>query len=275
MPQRDTTMDRRQACMLGTAVMAGAILDPRQVCAVPRRPDEVRVLLLTGDVHHSAEMHETKWREVLGVTPWTVMVTRHASCVTPEVIASLDLLILCRNAGWDAFGFSPDHIVEERESPGYFMTGAVERAIVEGVHSGMGLIATHCSVLHPERRAYLDLLGIEDVGRPGLADTVSFDGFTGHPVLEGVTGINSTRDQVWPVTTAGTVDPLFTISGRESGRTAPCGWCRSAGDGRVAVLTTGHKVDVYHTANYKRVLWNAAHWTMGRERGDDSHISDD
>lgn len=264
MPQSNISITRRDACAIGAAALAGTVIDPRRAFSSPRNPGEVRALLLTGDIYHSAEMHEVTWRSVLEPENWTLLTTRYAACVTPEAIDSLDLLILYRSTGWDALGFSPDAVAEHREPPGYFMTDALEQAVVENVRRGMGLIVLHCAVYHPERRSYMDLLGIESVGKPGYDTKVSFVDLADHPVMNGVNAVSPTYDQVWPVCCRETVEPLFTISQGPSGVSAPAGWCRQEGNGRVVVLTPGHKVDVYHSEDYKRVLLNASNWAMGR-----------
>ncbi len=262
MPRSHPSITRREASKIGAAALAGAVIDLRRAFSSPRKPGEVRALLLTGDIYHSAEMHEVTLRGVLEPENWTLLTTRHASCVTPEVIGSLDLLILYRSAGWDALGFSPDAVAEHREPPGYFMTDALEQSVVENVRRGMGIIVLHCAVYHPERRSYMDLLGIESVGKPGFDTKVSFENLADHPVMNGVDAISPTYDQVWPVCCSQSVKPLFTISQGPSGVSAPAGWCRQEGNGRVAVLTPGHKVDVYHSDAYKRVLLNASKWAI-------------
>lgn len=266
------TMTRRGACALGCLGLAAAF-DPRVVFAAPKQPGEIRALLLTGDVCHSETMQELQWRQVVGDTPWTFLVTRHASCVTPAVLDTLDLFVACRYTGSDALGFSPDLIVEQREAPGYFMTDEVEQSIIANVRDrGMGLLATHCTVWHPDRPAFLAMIGVKSVTKPAFDDNTFFDITAAkHPVMRGVTELNSTYDQVWPVTCTADIEPLITLR-REDGLSAPGGWCRTEGKGRTVVLTPGHKVDVYQSASYKRVLWNAANWAMGIDPPDAPHL---
>lgn len=272
---RPYTMTRRGALALGYVGLAAA-LDPRVVFAAPKQPGEIRALLLTGDVYHSETMQELQWRRVVGDAPWTLLVTRNAACVTPDVIDSLDLLVLCRSAGWDAVGFSPDLIVEEREAPGYFMTDETERSIIGNVRDrGMGLIATHCTVYHPDRTAFLGLLGVAAVSKPAFNDNPLFDiTGPGHPVMRGVGSLKQIQEQIWPVSCTDDTEPLLTLR-RKNGVSAPGGWCRTEGAGRVVVLTPGHMFDIYIQANYRRILWNAANWAMGIDPPDAPHITND
>ena len=272
---RAAGMTRRQACITGAAVTAGAFVGSLPLFAAPKKPGETRVVLLSGDIHHTGMMHEAMWRGILAESGWSIACTRHSDLVTPAVLADTDLFIICKYEGFDPLGYSPDMVVEERRPPGYFPTAEMERALTARVRKGMGLIATHCSVWSPGSAAIRALIGIKESLPPRIARPVNVTGIAAsHPITRGVVPFGGFEDQVYGVQPLTSTTPLFELEQPETGAVAPGGWCRSEGSGRVAVFTPGHKVDVYQKKEYKTMLWNAAHWSMKHPAPEPDHFAD-
>lgn len=267
-------ISRRTAIKAGAVAFAAAC-SGKELFAAPKAPGETRVVLLSGDIHHTGIMHECEWREILGKTGWNVLCTRYTSIVTPEVLADTDLFIVCRHEGTDALGYSPDPLAEKRDKPGYFMTDSMEKAILGNISRGMGFIATHCTVSNPSRPKFLETIGVKKVTMPGLSVPVSiYDINQSHPATKGIDSFE-TDDQVYvaETLTEKTV-PLFRLKQKDSGPDSIGGWCNESGKGRIAVFLPGHKVDVYMNKNYKRMLWNASHWALNREAPSAEHLVD-
>jgi len=113
-------MTRRSVLKSGiTSLGTAAVLSKAH--AAQKKPGEVRVLFLMGDIWHNAVRMESHWRKVLGVTKWRLMFAQSSRFVTPEVLADTDLFIFARYAGGDSLGWSPDGIVENgrRATPSF------------------------------------------------------------------------------------------------------------------------------------------------------------
>ena len=135
---------RREILKAGLTAFTASAVSANSLYAAPKKPGEVRVLFLIGDVWHNGIRQETHWRRVLGITGWRLMFAQSSRYVTPEVLKKTDLFLFCRYAGPDSLGWSNEGVIEERPMGAPFMTNAKENAMVENVQRGMGLIPIHC-----------------------------------------------------------------------------------------------------------------------------------
>ncbi len=152
---------RRNVLKAGLTSLAASAVKTKQVLASPKKAGEVRVLFLFGDYWHNNMTQEYHWKKVLGPTGWELLFAQGSQFVTPELLGETDLFVFCRYQGNDTMGWSPDGIVKDRPTGAPWMTEEQEKAIVENVNRGMGLLPYHCSIWNDNRKKYLELLGVK------------------------------------------------------------------------------------------------------------------
>ncbi len=258
-----TRISRRGILKTGMFTAAAAAI-PGAVRAARKLPGETLVLACLGDDRHNGAAIERHIRTVIDAAGWRLRIARAGAFVTPGELAEADLFILGRGDGPDMW--SPEPIVESPVPGPRFMSSVQEQAVVANVRDrGMGLVVLHGGVCHPERRAFLDLLGLRApvAGvRPERAYTFAPAG--SHAITRGVEPFDLDGEEVPEVSLADDAVVLFKTAGTESRRHAPGGWCRLAGSGRVAVLLPGHDPAVYSIESYAGILRRAAQWASGR-----------
>jgi hypothetical protein len=259
---------RRRALQSGFAALAaGAAIAPDAFSA-PRMPGETRVLLLVGDYWHNGVAQESHWRRVLGPTGWRLLFAQSSQFVTPEAIAKADLFISARYAGPDSLGFTPEGIIEDRPTPAPWMTDAQEDALVENVRNrGMGLLNMHCSIWNPERKKYMDLLGVEKPIMHGPVQRVNIHDINQtHPISKGIKDFEIALDENFgSELISGKSILLYKSTGQQDKRTDNASWCREDGKGRVVSLLFGHEPQAFHPAAVKTLMWRASHWVIRRD----------
>jgi len=264
---RNFKSSRREALKTGLAAFAaGAAISP-EAFAAPKIPGETRVLLLVGDYWHNGVAQESHWRGVLGPTGWRLLFAQSSQFVTPEAISKADLFISARYDGSDSLGFTPDGVVEDRPAPAPWMTGAQENALVENVRNrGMGLLNMHCSIWNPERKQYMELLGVEKPIMHGPVQRVAIHDINqSHPISKGIKDFEIDLDENFgSELAAGKSTLLYKSTGAQDKRTDNAAWCREDGKGRVVSLLFGHVPQPFHRPEVKTLMWRASHWAMGR-----------
>jgi hypothetical protein len=269
--KRGTQLSRRAMMRSTAAAVAGAAGAGRTVLG-EKAPGQTRVLFLLGDYYHNPAMQEYAWRNVLKATGWRLLFAQAPSFITPDVMASADLYVLCRYATSTqktniSLGWSPDKIVEKRAEPDIFMTPEHEAMIVKNVHRGMGLLAVHCAVWNPQSRQYLDLLGVEKpvMHGPVVAADI-FDLSPEHPITKGIEPFSIGIDEVFDaVMKPGQYTQLFRARQEQPKRNAISGWCREEGEGRVVALLPGHTTGPYGARPFLDLMWRSAHWALKHE----------
>jgi len=141
-----------------------------------------------------------------------------------------------------------------------WVTPEVERAFVDYVRGGGGLLATHSGTVYIVTETMRPLLGGTFIEHPP-ACAVTVSPASGDPLLTGVTSFTA-EDEHYQMQMEDGVDDVFLTSTSEHG-TQPAGWTRSEGDGRVCVLTPGHNAEVWLTPSYQVLLDNALRWCAG------------
>jgi len=265
--QDRNSITRRTMLKTGAAAIgAGALMTP-DTFAMPKYPGETRALILVGDYWHNGAAQEFHWRGVLADSGMRLLFAQSSQFVTPAALANTDLFIVSRYAGPDTHGWSPDPIIEDRPSGAPWMTGEQEDAIVANVRRGMGLLSMHCSLWNPERKKYMELLGVTEPKMHGPVQKVSIhDVNPSHPITRGIGNFEIALDENFGAELApGKSTLLYKSTGNQDNREDNAAWCREEGDGRVAALLFGHTPMPFHTAEVKTIMWRAAHWTMKRD----------
>ncbi len=264
---REQSVKRRALLKTGLAAAAACALPGVLKAAKPAPQNETRVLFLGGDYYHSGIVMELHWREVLAGTGWRLRFAQSSRFITPAVLRNTDLFVLIRGEGPDSLGWSPEGIVEERPLPAPFMTGEQEQAIVENVHRGMGLLCMHSSTRHPERKKFLDLIAVEQPLRHGPLQRIRFHSMNRqHPITKDIDEFEIDLDQTGHVDVReNEVTILFRSTGMRDNREDVMGWCLERGEGRIAALLPGHLPAPRQSAQYKLMMWRAAHWALRRD----------
>ena len=229
--------------------------------------NDTRVLFLVGDLHHGAVLQEHAWRDVLSDTGWRLRFAQTTLAITPEELAATDMFVVCRYAGPDLLGHSPERLVSRRGGRGTFVTPEIETLLTRRVREGMGLIATHSSIYTPESPDFLALLGVEKPHMHGPIVPVTIHKLNqDHPVTRGIAPFETQPDEAFSaIMLPEPYWPLFNIMQTDPPLDALGGWCREEGKGRVSVLLPGHNSSPYLVGAYRTIMWRAAHWTLGRD----------
>jgi len=141
------------------------------------------------------------------------------------------------------------------------MTTSQERALLEFVSSGKGLVAIHsASACFLNSDAYVKLIG-------GQIRTHGSGVFTpeivvpAHPVFDGVKPY-TTWDESY-VHTKLSADRIVLMEHVDSSGREPWTWVRTQGKGRVFYTASGHDQHTWSDPNFLHLLRNAILWTVG------------
>jgi len=263
-----TRPSRRTAIKTGLAALAAGAALPYEAFAAPKAPGETRVLFLVGDYWHNGVAQESHWRNVLGPAGWRLLFAQSSRFVTPETLRQADLFVVARYAGPDSLGFTTDTIVEKRPEPAPWMTDEQEAAIVENVTGrGMGLIHSHCSTWNPEKKNYMELMGIAKPIMHGPVQQVGVHDLNqAHPITKGLGDFTIDLDENFGVELVpDRVTVLYKTTGRQDSRADVGAWCLDAGKGRAVGLHFGHVPQPFHRPEVKTVMWRSAFWAMRRD----------
>jgi type 1 glutamine amidotransferase len=262
------TLSRRNVLKTGVAALAAEMSGAPAVLAAPKAPGETRVLFLVGDYWHNGTAQELHWRGVLKAAGWRLLFAQSSKFVTPETLGQADLFVVARYDGPDSIGFTPDGIVENRPEGAPWMTEEQETAIVENVmRRGMGLLHMHCSTWNPEKKRYMELMGIKKPIMHGPVQRVRIHDLNQeHPITKGIGEFAIDLDENFGVELdPGRTTILFKSTGEQDKRTDVAAWCLDAGKGRAVGLHFGHVPQPFHRAEVKTVMWRSAHWAMRRD----------
>jgi type 1 glutamine amidotransferase len=267
MKMTERKVNRRTALAAGLATLAAGSAS-YEALAAPKAPGETRVLFLVGDYWHNGVAQETHWRRVLESTGWRLLFAQSSQFVTKESLGFADLFVVARYAGPDSLGFTGQRVVEKRPEGAPWMTDEQEAAIVENVTGrGMGLLHMHCSTWNPEKKKYMELMGIVKPIMHGPVQVVKLHDLNqDHPVTKGLGDFTIGLDENFGVE----LDPakttvLYKSTGEQDKRTDIASWCSDAGKGRVVGIHFGHEPQAFQPMESKTVMWRAAHWAMRRD----------
>ncbi|MCB0084824.1 MAG: ThuA domain-containing protein [Caldilineaceae bacterium] len=139
-----------------------------------------------------------------------------------------------------------------------WMTDEVQAAFVDYVRRGGGLLAIHSGTAEYQEALVLRRLlgGVFDHHPKQCPVTVT--PHAGHLLTTGSTPFTLQDEHYFMAMGNEPVD-CFLTSTSEHGE-QPAGWTRTEGDGRVAVLTPGHHVEIWLEPGYQTLIINALHW---------------
>jgi type 1 glutamine amidotransferase len=166
-----------------------------------------------------------------------------------ERMAAYPLVILTKS----------NHISSSDQSG--WMTEEVQSAFAEYVRKGHGLLAIHSGTAgYQEMPVLRSLLGGVFTHHPEQC-MVSMELQTNHPLITDIPPF-TVKDEHYFMSMYDSQANVFMTSYSEHGE-QPAGWRRTEGNGRVAVLTPGHNLEVWLHPSYQALLLNALRWCGG------------
>jgi type 1 glutamine amidotransferase/glyoxylase-like metal-dependent hydrolase (beta-lactamase superfamily II) len=234
---------------------------------VPKAPFAVRpfasadsrpkALALVGDrPHDPAHIEESLARafESAGIDARIAVDVR---CLSAENLKAVQLFVILRDgANWPNSGDG---------RPLIWMTPEQERAIVDFVEAGGGLLVLHnATALYPEHGPYLDLVGGRYTGHGPLERFRVNVVDRAHPITRGVADFEVADEQHTPVPDRSKVE-LLLENRSDGGIVAAAGWAYRRGRGRVAYLANGHTRDAHAHPEFRKLLRNAMRWCISME----------
>ena len=158
-------------------------------------------------------------------------------------------------------------------------TAELQKAFVDYVEKGGGLIAIHCGLVPGENSQVLHgLIGAKFKSHPNN-NPVTVEAVKTHPVTEGVEQFTELDEHYYLELLSDDVDILMASYSPSQGEEAkyetepyfnypakiePSVLVRSQGRGRTCVLSSGHHLEVWHNPNFQRLLDNSLRWCAGK-----------
>jgi type 1 glutamine amidotransferase len=209
-------------------------------------------LVLIGDQPHEPGHIEEGLRpafETAGVVPHFAVDVR---CLSAENLARVRLLVILRDGLQRPSSDGKDNFV--------WMTREQEEALARFVEAGGGLLSLHNSLgLYPSEGPYLDLMagrytthGPLERFRVEVADPA-------HPVTRDVRAYFAADEQHTPTCEEGRVHILLR-NHSDDGKSAPAGWVREHGRGRICYLASGHTREALLHPMFQKLLRNSIRW---------------
>jgi len=142
-----------------------------------------------------------------------------------------------------------------------WMTEEVQSAFAEYVRKGNGLLAIHSGTAgYQEMPILRNLLGGVFTDHPEQCE-ITMELQNNHPLIKDIPPF-TVKDEHYFMAMDDSQADIFMTSCSEHGE-QPAGWRRTEGNGRVAVLTPGHNLEVWLQPCYQSLLLNALRWCGG------------
>jgi type 1 glutamine amidotransferase len=226
----------------------------------------MRLLLICDDYYHPGQV------AVDGVAPLAQQgfqfdIISNANDFSPGMLKEYPCVMICKM----------DEVSQTDKQP--WKTEEVQKAFVDYVEGGGGLVAVHSATVNGKNTKALDnLIGCRFLGHPNNCP-VTVQPVKPHPVTEGV-GLFCETDEHYRIEiTAPDADILLASYSPPQGEESkyqtepyfntpaaiyPAGYVRTQGAGRVCVLTSGHLLPVWLNPQFQLLLANALKWTSGK-----------
>ena len=222
----------------------------------------MRVLLLCDDYWHPGKV------AVDGTAPlkengYQFDVVFNANDFLPDALKQYDAVLICKS----------DEVSQTDKSA--WKTEAVQKAFIDYVENGGGLVAVHSAVVHGLNTEALDkLIGCRYFGHPNECP-VTVSPVKPHPVTDGVSIFCETDEHYKIEITQPDADVLLASYSPPQGEESkyesepyfntpssmyPAGYVRTQGKGRVCVLSPGHSTEVWLNPQFQKLLINALNW---------------
>ncbi len=144
-----------------------------------------------------------------------------------------------------------------------WMTDETQLAFAEYIRRGNGLLAVHSGTAgYLETPLLRSLLGGAFSHHPEQCP-VSMEPVTGHPLTAGAAAFTAQDEHYFMSMSDHRVDIFLTA--RSAHGEQPAGWRRQEGNGRVAVLTPGHTLEVWIHSSFQTLLFNSLRWCSGND----------
>jgi type 1 glutamine amidotransferase len=206
---------------------------------------KVKVLVLCGDYWHPPAIAR-KGLGSLAEIEFTFDYIEDIRKWSPEIMTMYPLAILTKS----------DNISATDQTS--WMTDAIQAAFFDYVRSGNGLLAIHSGTAEYEQKPLLRrLLGGVFTHHPEQC-AVTVNPRKGHPLCSGVAPFTC-KDEHYFVTMDDPQADVFATTVSEHGK-QPGAWRRAEGNGRVAVLTPGHNLEVWLHSSFQALMLNCLRW---------------
>jgi type 1 glutamine amidotransferase len=207
----------------------------------------MKILVFCDDYWHPARVP----REGLGVltgTEFTFDWIENSHDWSPETMMTYPMVILTKSNNVSATDKTP------------WMTDAVQAAFVDYVRKGNGLLAIHSGTAEYDRAPVLrSLLGGVFSHHPEQC-LVTVEPHMEHPLCAGVDSF-TLKDEHYFMALDDLHADVFVTTKSEHGE-QPGGWRRMEGDGRVAILTPGHNLDIWLHPSFRALVLNSLRWCV-------------
>lgn len=218
----------------------------------------MRVLVLAGDPWHPADIVRVG---LVGLRQFgfEFVWSEHAEDVDTARLGEYPIIVLAkanytpagRNASW--------------------LSEPMQHSFTDFVCGGGGLLALHSgAAVSADATALRRLLGGAFRGHPEPCP-VRIEPLVPSALATGCDAFESVDEQ-YAMELDDEDAEIFLVTESDHGR-QPAGWSRHKGDGRVCILTPGHKADVWSHASYQRLLLNVLRWT-GEAKSKEARFSE-
>lgn len=205
----------------------------------------MQVLVLCDDEWHPARIPRAGLT-ALNQNDFTFDWIENAHDWSAERMASYSLVILTKSNNISSIDHSS------------WMTDEVQAAFTDYVREGHGLLAIHSGTAGYQQTPLLrSVLGGVFTHHPEQCP-VTLEPKAGHPLTDGISSF-TLSDEHYHMAMDDPQADIFLVTRSEHGE-QPGGWRRTAGAGRVAVLTPGHNLDVWLHPGFQRLLLHSMRW---------------
>lgn len=137
-----------------------------------------------------------------------------------------------------------------------------EKALLDFVESGKGLVAIHCaSAMFTNSEKYIAMVGGQ-FQKHGTGDFTAEILQPEHPVMKGLQPF-STWDETYVHTNHNTTNRTVLMERVDAQGREPWTWVRTQGKGRVFYTAYGHDERTWNNPGFQKLIANAAAWVLG------------
>ncbi|MEM9142518.1 MAG: ThuA domain-containing protein [Bacteroidota bacterium] len=237
--------------------------------------EPLQILSFQGDngYEHDSKDEALRLVESLGIkNGWHIRTTRNTKDLNDTVLANIDVVIFNNNCGTEQAIFNK----------------AQHLALQRYMRNDGGFMGIHCAgaIWHEEeefQQWYEKLIGTRLVGHPETQNATLVVENKDHQVTEHLPQKWNVRDE-WHYFSSnprGRVNVLLSLDegsytaepGQKMGGDHPFTWYHYVHGGRSFFTSLGHTEEIYHNADYQRMIEAAIHWASGRTAFDGPYPS--
>ena len=205
----------------------------------------MKTLVLCGDYWHPARIAK-EGLSALKDIECTFDYMEDARELSPDTLMKYQLMILTKSNN-----------VSSTDQTGW-MTDDMQAVFAEYVHKGNGLLAIHSGTAEYEQKPVLrSLLGGVFIRHPEQC-LVTVTPHMDHPLCTGSASFTLKDEHYFMAMDDPEVEVFLTTTSEHGEQ--PAGWRRGEGNGRVAVLTPGHNLEVWLHPSFQTLVVNCLRW---------------